>query len=54
MFKLRAIEKGLDIIRGQDGFYPRSPHIAGLRSFEFCEEQAKPVNWRKTVGFSTN
>ena len=51
---LHTGKKAENIICGQDGLCPRSPHLAVLRRFERSEEQAKPVNWRKTEGFSTN
>jgi len=43
-----------NIICGQVGLCPRSPHLAVLHRSEACEEQAKPENDQKTEGFSTS
>jgi hypothetical protein len=48
---LRLSKKSLSKIRGQDGLLPAQPTPCGFAQFRVCEEQAKPVNWRKTVGF---
>jgi hypothetical protein len=50
-----ACKKSVEnIIYGQDGLLLAQPIPFGFAWYRVSEEQANPVNWRKTAGFSTS